>query len=75
MVAEISVLHQEWHAAHEEASQAERKLMATMRGDSAADPQEIEAVCALRAEASRRLQVFLAAAEVASRNCRTSLEG
>ena len=72
MLAELRALHQEWHIAHEQAARAERKLMDSLRGDPGADPLEVEAVRALRASASSRLQAFLAAAEVASWRCRTS---
>ena len=73
MLAEISALHQEWHAAAQRALQAERMLMESLRGDRTPDALEIEAVCTLRADASRRLQNFLAAAEKASRSCAVSL--
>ena len=72
MLAEISALHQEWYAAAQRALQAERTLMESLRGDRTPDALEIEAVCALRADASRRLQTFLAATEAASRNCGVS---
>lgn len=69
MLAEISALHQEWYAAAQRALQAERMLMESLRGDGSPDAIEIEAVCTLRAEASRRLQTFLAATKEASRTC------
>ncbi|MDR6521170.1 hypothetical protein J2789_003856 [Variovorax paradoxus] len=70
MLSEISALYQEWRAAAERASLAERNLMTWLSGDSRPDPQDIESAYALRAVATSRLKAFLAAVEEASRACR-----
>lgn len=75
MLAEIRALYLEWHAAHERAARAERKLMNSLMAGFATDPLEVAAACALRAEASSRLQAFLSATEVASRNQATAIRG